>query len=96
MAARVFAVLAAVLLVVSVAIGTLTAQGLTLGQGLVILDHDMAGWLREHSPPWVWNWIEVPFMLRPLWLFPACLGVICAGMALTLNLGDAPPRRRRS
>jgi hypothetical protein len=35
-------------------------------------------------------------MVRPLWLIPAFLGLICAGMATTLNLGDASPRRRRS
>ena len=35
-------------------------------------------------------------MVRPLWLIPACLGLICVGMATTLNIGDAPPRRRRS
>ena len=95
MAARVFAVLAALFLVASVAIGTL-APGLTLGQGLVMLDHAGPVWLREHSAAWLWNWLEVPFMVRPLWLIPACLGLICAGMAASLNLGSASPRRRRS
>ncbi len=96
MAARVFAVLAALLLVASVAIGMLTPPGLTLGQGLLMLDHEATGWLRQNSPAWLWNWVEVPLMIRPLWLIPACLGVICAGMATSLNLGDASPRRRRS
>ncbi len=96
MAARVFAVLAALFLVGSVALATLAPPGLTLGQGLVWLDHTGPTWLREHSPAWAWNWLEVPFMVRPLWLIPACLGLICAGMAATLNLGSASPRRRRS
>lgn len=96
MAARVFAVLAALMLVATVAAGTLTPSGLTLGQGLLMLDNDATGWLRQHSGAWMWNWLEAPFMLRPLWLIPACIGVICAGMATTLSLGDAPPRRRRS
>ncbi len=95
MAARLFAVLAALLLVGSVAIGTLTPPGLTLGQGLVMLDHDGLAWLREHSVAWMWNWLEVPFMVRPLWLVPACLGLICAGMATTLSLGNSPQSRRR-
>ncbi len=96
MAARVFAVLAALFLVGAVAIGALTPPGLTLGQGLLMLDHEATNWLRGGSPAWLWNWIEVPLMERPLWLIPASLGVICAGMAASLNLGDTSPRRRRS
>ena len=96
MAARVFAVFAALLLVASIAIGTLLPANMTLGQALALLDRGTPGWLRENSATWLWNWIEVPMMVRPLWLIPACLGLICAGMATTLNLGDASPRRRRS
>lgn len=96
MAARVFAVFAALLLVASIAVGMLMPQNLTLGQALALLDRASPTWLREHSAAWLWNWIEVPFMVRPLWLIPAFLGLICAGMATTLNLGDASPRRRRS
>ncbi|GAC1345705.1 MAG: hypothetical protein NVSMB18_25970 [Acetobacteraceae bacterium] len=95
MAARIFAVLAALLLVAAVAIATLTPQGLTLGQGLVMLDRGMTAWMRAHSADWAWQWLELPFMVRPLWLVPACLGVICAGMAASLNLGSASPSRRR-
>lgn len=96
MAARVFAVLAALFLVAAVAIGALTAPGLTLGKGLLMLDHETTNWMRQNSPAWLWNWVEVPLMIRPLWLIPASIGVICAGMATSLNLGDASPRRRRS
>ena len=96
MAARIFAVFAAFFLVGAVAVGALTPTGLTLGQGLAMLDNNSPTWLREHSLAALWNWVEVPFMIRPLWLIPACLGLICAGMATTLNIGDASPRRRRS
>ncbi len=96
MVARIFAVFAALLLVASVAIGTLFPPGLSLGQGVAMLDHNGPNWLREHSFAWLWNWLEVPFMVRPLWLIPACLGLICVGMATMLNIGDASPRRRRS
>lgn len=96
MVARIFAVFAAIFLVASVAIGALTPPGLTLGQGMAMLDRNGPTWLREHSLMLLWNWIEVPFMQRPLWLIPACLGLICVGMATTLNIGDASPRRRRS
>jgi hypothetical protein len=94
MAARVFAVLAALFLVSAVAIGTLTPPGLTLGQGLVMLDRGGPSWLRDHSASWVWDWLEVPFMVRPLWLMPACIGLICVGLAASLNLGNASPSRR--
>ncbi len=96
MAARVFAVLAALLLVVAVAVATLLPQGITLGQALALLDRGGPTWLREHSAAWLWTWFEAPFMVRPIWLLPAFLGLIFAGMATTLNLGDASPRRRRS
>lgn len=96
MAARVFAVLAALLLVAAVAIATLMPQGFTLRQSIALLDQEGPIWLRDHSAPWLWTWVEAPFMVRPIWLLPAFLGLICAGMATTLNLGDASPRRRRS
>ena len=95
MAARVFAVLAALFLVSAVAIATLTPASLSLGQGLLMLDRAMPGWLREHSPGWVWEWMEYPFLVRPVWLLPACLGVICAGLAASFNLGATSPSRRR-
>lgn len=96
MAARIFAVFAAFFLVASVAIGALTPPGMTLQQGLSYLDQSAPTWLREHSLAWLWNWIELPFLLRPMWLIPSGLGLICVGMATTLNIGDASPRRRRS
>ena len=91
MAARIFAVLAALLLVAAVAIGTLTPPGLTLGQR-----HGDAGSRRPDLATRAQRgvaveFVEVPFMIRPLWLIPACLGLICAGMAATLNLGSALP-----
>ncbi len=95
MAARVCAALAALLLVSAIAIATLTPQGLTLGQGLVLLDRGFAAWMRSHSTAWMWEWLELPLLLRPLWLAPASLGVICAGMAASFNLGTASPSRRR-
>src|SRR5690349_3680019 len=95
MAARIFAVLAALFLVSAVALATLAPPGLTLGQGWVMLDRAGPGWLRDHSWAWMWEWIELPFMIRPLWLIPACLGLICAGMATTLNFGNPSHSRRR-
>jgi hypothetical protein len=95
MAARIFAVLAAALLVIAVGIASLTPLGLTLGQGLLMLDHQIIAWLQAHSFEWMWSWLIGPVLLRPLWLVPASLGLICAGLALTFNLGKASPSQRR-
>ena len=95
MAARIFAVLAALFLVSAVAVATLTPQGLTLGQGLLMVDRNLPLWLRDHTTGWMWDWAELPFLIRPLWLIPACLGLICAGMSASFNLGNASHSRRR-
>jgi hypothetical protein len=34
---------------------------------------------------WLWDNIAVPLMLRPAWLVPAALGLICGGLALSLS-----------
>ena len=95
MAARIFAILAAVFLVLAVGIAALTTFQLTLGQGLLMLNPSWLDWLRSHSATWVWNWIETPFLLRPLWLLPACIGVVCAGIATSCNFGNPSATRRR-
>ena len=95
MAARVFAVLAAVFLVVAVGIAALLPLGLTLTHGLLMIDKGVVAWLQQHSLPWAWTWVLDPFLQRPLWLLPASLGLIFAGLALTFNLGKPSPSRRR-
>ena len=97
MAARIFAVLAAAFLVVAVGIAALMPLGLTLGHGLLMIDAGLVGWLKVHSLVWAWDWLLMPFLQRPLWLVPASIGLIAAGLALTFNLGrPSPSRRRRS
>ncbi len=93
--ARIFIVLAALLLVAAVAIATLTPLGMTLGQGLVSMSVATADWLRAHSPDWAWEKLVQPLLVRPLWLLPAALGVICAGVAASCSFGTASPSRRR-
>ncbi len=95
MAARVFAVLAAAFLVVAVGIAALMPLGLTLGHGLLMIDATFVGWLKQHSLPWAWEWVFLPFLQRPLWLVPASIGLIAAGLALSFNLGKPSPSRRR-
>lgn len=95
MVARIFAILAAAFLVAAIGIAALTTFGLTLGQGLVSLNAANVDWLRALSPVWIWDWIETPFLQRPLWLLPACLGVVCAGIATSCNFGKPSTTRRR-
>lgn len=95
MAARIFAVLAAAFLVVAVGIAALLPPGLTLKHGLLLIDAGIVDWLKLHSLEWAWTWLMMPFLQRPLWLIPASLGLIAAGLALTFNLGKPSPSRRR-
>ena len=94
-ASRIFAAVAALFLVSAVAIASLAPPNMTLGQGLMLLDGGWLAWVQKHSAPWMWTGIELPFLLRPLWLIPAALGLICAGAAATLNFGNASPSRRK-
>ena len=95
MAARIFAVLAATFLVAAVGIASLMPLGLTLGHGLLMLDAGVVNWAKLHSADWLWEWVEMPFLQRPLWLLPACTGLIFTGLALTFGLGKPSPSRRR-
>ena len=94
-ASRVLAALAAMFLVMAVAIASLTPLGMTLGQGLMLLDGGWLAWVQKHSASWMWSGVELPFLLRPLWLIPAALGLICAGAAASLSFGKPSPSRRK-
>ena len=95
MVARVFAVLAAVFLVAAVGLAALTPPGQTLGAGLLTIDRTIVAWLQAHSAAWAWDWVLSPFLQRPAWLPAAFVGLICAGLALSFNLGKPSPSRRR-
>lgn len=96
---RAFSLLAALLLVGAFALAVLGPQDLTLGQGLLLLDHTLLARARSSivgtlSQGW-WDRVAVPLLVRPAWLVPAAIGVICGGVALTLGGGSAPRTRRR-
>ncbi|MBN8908116.1 MAG: hypothetical protein J0H99_16085, partial [Rhodospirillales bacterium] len=86
---RVLAVLSAALLVGAVALATLGPPRLPLGQALFMFDHDAMQGLRsavEHvAGDWVWRIVVVPMLVRPAWLIPAGLGLICGGAALSAS-----------
>lgn len=95
MAARVFTVFAAAFLVAAIAVAALTPVGFSLGEGVALASGTLVPWLEGHSPAWLMTWVEQPLMVRPLWLVPLALGIICAGVAASLP-GTASPSRRRS
>ncbi len=97
LASRIFAVLAAALFVAAFALAALAPDDLDLAQGLALVDHDWLVWLPQHTADWMWEWVEKPLLIRPVWLLPAAFGLVCAGAALTLS--SRPPsrsHRRRS
>ena len=95
MLARTFTILAAFLLVGAIAAAALVPAGTTLARGLGMMSGVIEPWLRVHSPGWLQDWVEMPMLSRPLWMLPAALGVICAGVAASATLGATSPSHRR-
>jgi hypothetical protein len=100
-AQRIFAVLAAALLVGAVAVAMLGPPEVPLGQMVFMIDHDLMNAMRsgieKHLASWIWAYLIAPLMVRPAWMVPAALGLICGGMALTLsNRKQAHRSHRRS
>lgn len=98
---RILAVLAAVLLVGTVAVATLAPADMPLGQALVSFDREtLAGlqsWVESIFAQWMWTDVVLPVLVRPVWLLPAALGLICVGLSLTLphSRRAERPRQRR-
>jgi hypothetical protein len=88
-AQRIFAVLAAMLLVGAVALAMLGPPSVPLAQALFMIDHDLMNALHsgieQHVSAWLWDNVAMPVMVRPAWLVPAALGLICVGLSLTLS-----------
>jgi hypothetical protein len=86
---RILAVISAILLVGSVALATLGPPSVPLGQLLLMIDHGLTEALRsgieQHLAAWIWSDMAVPLMVRPAWLVPAALGLICAGAAFSVS-----------
>ena len=99
MAQRILAVLAAVLLVGAVALAMLGPPEVPLGQMLFMIDHDlmeaMHRFVGSHLAAWLWDYLLAPLIVRPAWLVPAGLGLICGGMSLSLSTRKSPHRSHR-
>ena len=98
---RIMAVIAAAFLVGAFAVATLLPADLSLRELLALVDR---GWPMRlqaaiaDAAPWIWTNLVVPLLVRPAWLLPATLGVLCGGAAATLATTGKQqrPRRRRS
>ena len=98
---RTLAICSAILLVAAFALATLEPPDLPLGSLLYSLDSGFLNLLQagiqRHLPPWFWDSLIVPILIRPSWLLPAAGGLICAGGAasLTFSVSSRSPRRWR-
>jgi hypothetical protein len=101
-AQRVLAVLAAVLLIASVSLAILGPVGVPLGQALILVDRSILDTVQaaidQHLAHWIWTYVWLPWLVRPAWLLPASLGLVCAGASMTLASREAArnQHRRRS
>jgi hypothetical protein len=100
MLTKILAIIAAILLVGSVALGTLGPPDMTLGDGLIVLDRlrlaAVEGFVRSHLSGWVWDKPMMALLIRPIWMVPAAIGLIFAGAAMTAaSSGKASTSRRR-
>ena len=100
--AKILAVLAATLLVGSVALATLGPQDMSLVEALNMLDHlrfsTVEAYFRGHVSAWFWDHPLHALLVRPAWLVPAAAGVLLAGAAMSTATAQKAPnsRRRRS
>ena len=86
---RTFAIFAAALLVAAFGLAMLTPDGMTLDEGLAAMGPHAIGSFR-HGVQHVlgagaWTHLCMPLLVRPVWLIPLCLGMICAGVAASVS-----------
>jgi hypothetical protein len=99
---RVFAVLAAVFLVAAVALGSILPADEPCGEIIANFDQSWLTGLQSFELHWLGGWfwqvVTVPVLVRPAWLVPFALGLVCLGAVTTLNWMEHPSgsRRRRS
>jgi hypothetical protein len=96
---RILAVLAAVLFVGAVGLATVGSQMLNLGAVLSYLNPNseagLHNWLVRVAGIWAWDYLASPLLIRPAWLPLGSLGLIFAGVALSLPARDATRRSHR-
>jgi hypothetical protein len=98
-AQRTLAVLSAVLFVGAVGLATVGSEMVTLGTAVdYVSDASETGlhnWLVRVIGVWAWDYVAHPLLIRPAWLPLGSLGLILAGIALSLPAHDATRRSHR-
>ncbi len=93
------AVISAVLLVAAVAVATFGPESISLGQALYLLDHDvldqLPDWSTRNLGNWAWSAVIQPLLVRPAWLVPASLGIVCVGLSFSLSNRKTTHRSHR-
>ncbi len=96
---RALAVFAAVMIVVSVALGTFEVHPRALGEFLAAIDANLLSGVQvfivRWFGDWAWNALAIPLLRRPAWLPPASLALLTIGLALTLSGRKTATRSRR-
>ncbi len=98
---RVFAILAAVFLVGSVALASLLPADERLDQAIQAWSPDALSRLQAAAIATFghgfWSTLILPFLSRPVWMIPVCIGILCIGGAVSaLTRLPAERTRRRS
>jgi hypothetical protein len=82
-------VVAAIFLVGAFALATLLPPMLSLDGLLSMIDRQLLVAAQDLTitrlSPWLWTNLAVPLLMRPCWLLPTGLGLICAGASLTVG-----------
>ncbi|MSP02929.1 MAG: hypothetical protein EXR07_18080 [Acetobacteraceae bacterium] len=96
---RTLAVLAAMLFVAAVALAMVGPRVVSLAGALAWLSpravENLHVWVVRVIGPWVWQHAAQPLLIRPAWLPVGALGLIFAGVALSLPARDATHRSHR-
>jgi hypothetical protein len=102
MPARILAILAAMCLVGTFALVTFEPPMLSLADLVAKIDHSLLvavqDWTRMRVSEWVWEDLAIPLLVRPCWLVPMAVGLLCGAGSVTLASRSSVPRshRRRS
>ncbi len=94
-ALRAFSLISAVLLVGAFALALLGPQDMTLGEALHGMDAALVPRLQALCGAGLWRTGVTPLMIRPAWLPIAALGLVCAGVAMSLGTSRSSQTRRR-
>jgi len=99
LAAKIFSVLAAALLVGALALATLLPPEMSLHEAMHAIDALRADSFQQAVIGGLgkgfWTNAAVPLLMRPVWLLPLCLGLICVGGALSSSFQATPRTKRR-